>query len=143
MSLSWSISIKTSGVLPPVIFAAATPSAFSISFFMSLLTTRRSSCGDVLSAVTFNTRSGISNGLNFITIGSSDPRGRLSFIRSIFSLTPNAAKSILVPQLNSATTRDVSSFDIELIRRTPLTVPTASSTGFVTKISISSGAASL
>ena len=84
---------------------------------------------------------GISNGLYFITSGSSDSRGSRSFIRSIFSLMRSAAKSMFSAHPNSAITKDRPSLDILFSLLIPLTVPIASSTGFVMSVSISSGAA--
>ena len=84
---------------------------------------------------------GNSKGLYFITRGSSDSLGRRSFMRSIFSLILKAAKSMFSAQPNSAMTRERPSFDMLLSLLNPLTVPIASSTGFVISVSISSGAA--
>ncbi len=84
---------------------------------------------------------GKSKGLYFMTMGSPVSRGSFSLIKSIFSRTFRAAKSMLVPQLSSTMTKDKPSLEIEVILLTLLTVPVASSMTFVTKFSISSGAA--
>ncbi len=60
---------------------------------------------------------------------------------SILSRTSRLAWSILVPQANSSTTSLCPVREIDLSLRRFLTTPTASSTGSVTSVSISAGAA--
>ena len=66
------------------------------------------------SPLTLKVSIGRANGLYFVTSGSSASRGSLSFIRSIFSLMPRAAKFMSVPQLNSTVTMDVPSREVEI-----------------------------
>ncbi len=139
-SRGWSISTTISRSSPPLIVAEATPSTFSMASLIYLRQISRNSKEDI-EPVTARFIMGRSKGLYFITIGSSASRGSLSLIKSIFSRTFRAAKSIFVPQLNSTITRDRPSLDIELILLTLFTVPTASSIILVIRLSISSGAA--
>ncbi len=60
---------------------------------------------------------------------------------SILSRTSRLAWSMLVPQANSSTTSLCPVRDTDLSLRRFLTTPTASSTGSVTSVSISDGAA--
>ncbi len=60
---------------------------------------------------------------------------------SILSRTSRLAWSMSVPQANSSTTSLCPVRDTDFSRRSPLTTPTASSTGSVTRVSISAGAA--
>ncbi len=136
----WSISTTISRSSPPEIAAEATPSTFSMASLIYFRQASRSSKGE-RGPVTLKFIIGRSKGLYFITTGSLASRGSLSFIRSIFSRTLSAAKSIFVPQLNSTITKDRPSLEIELILFTLLTVPVASSIILVIKLSISSGAA--
>ncbi len=91
--------------------------------------------------VTLIVMTGSSNGLNGTTRGSEASLGRRAFTRSTFSRVLNEAKSIFWSQSNSAITSEMPSLEIDLMDFMPLTVPTASSTGFVNRVSISSGAA--
>ena len=60
---------------------------------------------------------------------------------SSLSRTSRLAMSMSVPHANSSTTSDWPVREIECTLRTFLTTPTASSTGWLTRFSISSGAA--
>ncbi len=79
------------------------------------------------------------DGLKRSSTGGSTSSGRLRF--SSFSRTSRLAWSMSVPQANSSTTSLWPGREIECSLRRPLTTPTASSTGSVTRFSISEGAA--
>ncbi|EKD27025.1 MAG: hypothetical protein ACD_79C00920G0001 [uncultured bacterium] len=126
----------------------ATPGTFSsLSLSLSFAILSISKRGMVLgsSGLPFDTIeyiiTGLLNGLNFKTKGSSASLGSLSLTRSIFSLRFRDAKFISVPQSNSAITIETPSLENDLIVFSFFTVAIDSSISLVTRVSISSGAA--
>ncbi len=138
-SFSGSTVTWISRVNPPVTSTEATPSSRSSRGLMTS------------SAIVFNSSTGrsplmpsSSTGIMlrsiFKTMGSPAPSGRYPLIMSIFSLISRAAKSMSVSISNSAMTMELPMEDIELMLLMLPTVPSASSSGLLIRVSTSCGA---
>ena len=131
----------TSRFSPPRICAAAIPGIRSIRVRIFASASVRKSRTERVGQVKPISRIGRAFMSNFCTRGVFVSVGRLALTRSICPRTSPIATSRFVPTLNSTERAAKLLCEVEVMSRTPLTVPIASSNGLVSCASTSGGLA--